>query len=415
MLLLINFFESLFISLFYINFVRTKYNKLYTLVVFFIFIYLYTIVFDNMSDCYALFTYIILDLLIIKLFSKEKISYLFIIVLLMNICLISSNITGLFITTKICSCSVNMIFNNSDAYFLSVLLAKLLFVFSFLYLRKLKAIVNLLDKYFLLFNIMELILYVFNYYYLKILFTVDDIDRAFLGFLLFYILQVFVIEIILIICREYDNKLLYSELNNNFDSTKKLLTLYKSTDESMRILKHDLKQLLDNLHLYISEGEMEKAIEVIENNEISSNVLLEYSTGIMSVDCVLLSLINKMNEEKIYFTYFIDKSSIVNIDELDLAVLLSNLLNNAIENIDDMNRRIELKIEEYRGYTIITAVNTCIVKETNDKFKSNKLDLTNHGLGIKSIKAIVDKYNGSIFCEEYNGSYKIQFRMKHVR
>lgn len=84
-------------------------------------------------------------------------------------------------------------------------------------------------------------------------------------------------------------------------------------------------------------------------------------------------------------------------DELDICVLLSNLLDNAIEaSLNIQSPKIELFVADQRNYLCIMTRNRIersVLKENSD-LKTTKKDDTLHGLGLYSVSEIVEKYDG---------------------
>ncbi len=81
----------------------------------------------------------------------------------------------------------------------------------------------------------------------------------------------------------------------------------------------------------------------------------------------------------------------------DLNSLIVNLCDNAIEACATLpDARIFLDIHKVKAYLMIEISNTCKnnVQETNPEFRTHKSNPELHGLGIKIIKSITEKYNG---------------------
>lgn len=97
-------------------------------------------------------------------------------------------------------------------------------------------------------------------------------------------------------------------------------------------------------------------------------------------------------------------SCICPLEDTHFSILLGNLLNNAIENCSGENK-IYLLIEQKAIYYHIEIRNSIqsSVLENNPSLLTHKEDKEKHGIGLKSIKFIVKKYNGKIsFHEKYN-------------
>ena len=86
-------------------------------------------------------------------------------------------------------------------------------------------------------------------------------------------------------------------------------------------------------------------------------------------------------------------------DESDLTALLDNLLENAVEAAKSTaEKRIDLFVENKNEHYIIVKVkNSCDAPPTQkgNRFISSKPNKNYHGIGIKSIKRIAQKYDGS--------------------
>ena len=87
------------------------------------------------------------------------------------------------------------------------------------------------------------------------------------------------------------------------------------------------------------------------------------------------------------------------VDETDLWNIMMNLLDNAIEASEQVvhkDKWINITLKKKKGMLIIKVENSMekelIVKDGN--YLSDKDNDSIHGLGIKSVKAIVEKYEG---------------------
>ena len=94
----------------------------------------------------------------------------------------------------------------------------------------------------------------------------------------------------------------------------------------------------------------------------------------------------------------------------DVVTILSNLLNNAIEACEkcDDKKIIKLKFVNEDGVVIISVKNTFNhpVCYENGEIKSSKVARTEeHGIGIKNIIEVIEKYNGSYIIEDSKNEF----------
>lgn len=102
------------------------------------------------------------------------------------------------------------------------------------------------------------------------------------------------------------------------------------------------------------------------------------------------------------------------------VVFFSNMIDNAIEacsKIDekDIRRFIKIKGTIVNEFFVIKCENSKInkVKVKNNNIKTDKKDTNLHGIGIKSIKTSVQKYDGEVFIDyqDYKFIVKIYIPM----
>ncbi len=172
--------------------------------------------------------------------------------------------------------------------------------------------------------------------------------------------------------------------------------------EEIRRLNHDMKNILLSIMGAIDKTDNKKAEEII--NECIEKISGDYEYGCDTLSILINSKKNTSEKHDILFDYQAVIRSI-EIDETDLCILLGNMLDNAIEACCNVNgeRRIEFKIRSLENILYISCRNTC----TDDKLnlETQKPDRPNHGIGIKSMTDIVDKYGGNIHFECSNGFF----------
>ena len=95
-------------------------------------------------------------------------------------------------------------------------------------------------------------------------------------------------------------------------------------------------------------------------------------------------------------------------DEMDIAILMSNLLDNAIEAaVLCDNPFVNMKITRKETYLHIMISNSCKSEPDKEagKLLTTKKDKTLHGYGISNVKDIVERYNGFYNYELEKGKF----------
>lgn len=199
-----------------------------------------------------------------------------------------------------------------------------------------------------------------------------------------------------------ENELL--ELRLSMEKIKTEEEYYKLLDYQTGELKrliHDEKNHLQVIKEISSEDDVKKYIsEILGDINYSGSVAL---TKNKFLDCILNKYTIQCNSLKISFDINIKTANLSFMDNTDLTALMSNLLDNAISAADkSTERKIELSVNKAYGMAALTCINSCDVKPTvkGRELRTTKEEPGYHGIGTKSIKKIVKKYNG-----EYSWRY----------
>ena len=196
-------------------------------------------------------------------------------------------------------------------------------------------------------------------------------------------------------------------LNQLSASEQKRYAETESMYESMRIIKHDLKEQLSYVERQFARGNSSEAEHMLSeiNNTISANNSIVH-TGNRIIDNILYSK-SSIHPD----IHFIISGTIYDIEGLEEAKIVSlffNMLDNAIEGINDQEEKvIELTFSNIGGYWNITCKNPILnsVLTKNPDLKTTKKDKQAHGYGVKSMKRIVSMMNGMIEFYESGGSF----------
>ena len=194
--------------------------------------------------------------------------------------------------------------------------------------------------------------------------------------------------------KEFENRVLIQQnkaYRNQFD-------IIKESQEKIKIMRHDLKNHISALTVLARDKNTNKMLNYLETIGDAIEVEKEYvKTGNRDIDSILNYKIREAKECNIEVITKIKIPKEFNTSSFDLNVILGNLIDNAIEALEKVDeKKLEIEMNFIKGVfyiNISNIINGKIIKE-NNKFKSIKRNDEFHGIGIESVKKIVDKYNG---------------------
>ncbi len=186
-------------------------------------------------------------------------------------------------------------------------------------------------------------------------------------------------------------------INQAVKSEKEYIIKKNEADDTVRDMRHDLKNNFTIINGYLNDGKIQDAQEYIEKivgkiNEASSIIHSGYS----SLDSIINDKISLMKEKNISYEEMIAPINIGNIEIEDLSLLIGIALDNAIEAAEKVEglREIKLKIKNHKNLLMINIQNS--VKEGKRIIfgRTSKLDKKNHGFGVNKIKYFAKLYHG---------------------
>jgi sensor histidine kinase regulating citrate/malate metabolism len=181
---------------------------------------------------------------------------------------------------------------------------------------------------------------------------------------------------------------MYRSISENFDNQKRKTHEYKNQISCIESLLE--KKQYSKLEEYV------KKIYGSLNNEPDA-----INTNHVIVNAVLNTKYKEADENGIVFVLRVNDLSQLRMDDEDIVTILSNLLENAIEackKCESGKRIIKLKLVNEDGMIKIGVRNTFknpIHYENGEIISTKMLRTEEHGVGIKNIIEVIEKYNGS--------------------
>ena len=185
---------------------------------------------------------------------------------------------------------------------------------------------------------------------------------------------------------------------------KNQTSMYRSISENFsqqRKKTHEFKNQIVCIDSLIRKKAFNELAEYVSTLSSSLSKEMDYiTTHHVIVDAILNTKFQEMMEQNILFVFKINDLSDIKISDEDIVVILSNLLNNAIEACVQCQSEkvIKLKFVNEEESVVISVKNTYEGKIVYDgeEIKSSKVDnIEEHGIGIKNIVETVKKYGGS--------------------
>lgn len=173
----------------------------------------------------------------------------------------------------------------------------------------------------------------------------------------------------------------------------------RTSQQQTRAYRHDLRHHLQYISACIENGRGEQAQEYIQSicTEIEASKVTTYCEN-ETANLIFSSYASRAENCGVPFRVEANIPQLISVAETDLCVLLSNALENALRacrrlKAEDRAVFIEVEAREKNGWIFLQFVNPC---PEGIQFE-NGLPVTNaegHGIGVRSICAIVEKYKG---------------------
>lgn len=188
-------------------------------------------------------------------------------------------------------------------------------------------------------------------------------------------------------------------INRMMESQYQQYQEYKQSSELVNQHFHDLKHQLTVLAM---EDDSKKRQQYL--NEISQDIHL-YNVGVKTDNKIADVILTRKNayfkQHHIIFTCIANGSLLNMINTMDLCSLLGNSLDNATESVEQVHdpekRMINLRIVNKGNFIIYQVENyTTAQQNFTDLPQTTKQDKKRHGYGLKSIRRIAHKYNGTM-------------------
>lgn len=191
--------------------------------------------------------------------------------------------------------------------------------------------------------------------------------------------------------------------------------LYESRQEVIRF-KHDIVNKMLALKYLVDTDQGEEAGNELQHIiEDVSGEKRKFVKGHSLWDLIIESRIEKAEKSHISITKNIYPGNYQRISETDLALIIGNLFDNALEaqeKVKEGERSISFCMKEKWGCVYIAMCNSAEIKPELFKEETTKADRLYHGWGLRSVREIVQKHQGTIYVEPSENNFAVRIIMQ---
>lgn len=201
----------------------------------------------------------------------------------------------------------------------------------------------------------------------------------------------------------------YELLSLTVEQQEKQLRYMEESEQRIRELRHDMKNYFLSYETLLKAGKVNEVIEDLEKM-ISVRMHAENADFCQNrlVNAMLLQKNMLCREKEITFSVRVALANTFH--DVEMIVVLSNIIDNAIEAEEKLPkeiRRIFVEIIPRPNAISMLIENTIPVSvlENNPELHTTKPSSESHGIGLKSVKRLLEKRNGLIDIFEESGKF----------
>ncbi len=190
--------------------------------------------------------------------------------------------------------------------------------------------------------------------------------------------------------------------------------MYHSISENLekqRKRTHEYKNQLAAISALAAEGSYQELRAYIEKIETALQHRMDaVDTNHVIVNAILNTKYREAVGKGIVFVLKVNDLSALKMEEEDIVIILSNLLNNALEACEQCEvKQIKLKFVLENGQAVISVKNSMTaapVVENGKVLTSKTKDAQEHGMGIQNVVETVEKYGGRYMVDYGKGEFQ---------
>lgn len=187
-------------------------------------------------------------------------------------------------------------------------------------------------------------------------------------------------------------------------SYERQFSVMKEALENTNVIRHDFKHHLAVIHCFVELNQTEECLSYLNKlSEWTDKQSLYAKSGHPIIDSIINFKLDQAAAKKISVSVRLQIPKDLELSTFDLSTLLGNLLDNAIEATCKLpeQRMIQLTIQYQKGILLIQLKNSFngIIRKSDNKILTTKKDAKQHGIGLRRISEVVEKYKGYLVME----------------
>ncbi|MGN0495301.1 MAG: GHKL domain-containing protein [Lachnospiraceae bacterium] len=235
---------------------------------------------------------------------------------------------------------------------------------------------------------------------------------------LIWVLFMLVLNIAVIYAIVHRKKAFYyrqlsEDYKNEFETEYSFFKDYKEQQQDTIKFRHDWNNHMLLIQEMLQKEEYEKAEDYFKDlTAVTPRSVYQIATGNELLDLILSTKMDILKEHNITLQCKGEFSNLHFDKQVDGCILLSNLLDNAIEANAKIagNRYIVIKARttEQLFYLEIRNPMEGELQQVNNRIVTTKEKKDSHGIGLQNVHEIIEKYNGKYQIETGNQEYIIK-------
>ncbi|MGL9727163.1 sensor histidine kinase [Enterococcus sp. DIV0756] len=191
----------------------------------------------------------------------------------------------------------------------------------------------------------------------------------------------------------------YKLENQNLQLQKEYYQELEGNQQQLRKIHHDMNNHFSVMLNMIRQDQPEQAEKYLANLTQQHNLSNRIFCKNTIVNAVLNAKYQLMQEYQIDCSMQLDIDTMITLDDISLCSLFGNTLDNAIEAANQAeNKVISMKARYYNGFFSYEIKNTKKnkIQKQDARFYSTKAKPQEHGIGLQSVRSIVESYDGTL-------------------